>query len=99
MGPGALLGEVLVAPDQAWPCKVWDLGQGGSCVFIQQPVALGANLPVQLQLRCSYEPLSYSLLAVVAWSAQEGVSTFIGLAFAQPVVEGPFYERYFRPYF
>jgi hypothetical protein len=98
MGPGALLGRLLVESEGAWPCKVWDLGQGGTCVFTQEEVDVAANLPVQLELRCSYEGAVYPFLAVVAWTAQEGVTTFVGLAFVEPVEEGPFFDRYFLPY-
>ncbi len=58
MGPGALLGRLPVESEGAWPCKVWDLGQGGTCVFTQEEVDVAANLPVQLELRCSYEARS-----------------------------------------
>lgn len=98
MGPGALLGRVQVVPEAIWPCKVWDLGQGGTCVFTQVEVQVAANVPVQLELRCSYEGAVYPFLAVVAWTAQEGVTTFLGLAFVEPVLDGPFFERYFLPY-
>jgi len=67
-------------------------------VFTQEEVDVAANLPVQLELRCSYEGAVYSFLAVVAWTAQEGVTTFVGLAFVEPVEEGPFFDRYFLPY-
>ncbi|MFU8885520.1 MAG: PilZ domain-containing protein [Cyanobacteriota bacterium] len=98
MGPGALVGRLLVEPEPELTCKVWDLGQGGTCVFIQQDVQLATNLPVRLELKCSYEAVIFPFSAVVAWTATEGVATFVGLAFADPVEGGPFYERYFIPY-
>ena len=98
MGPGALVGRLLVERESELSCKVWDLGQGATCVFIQQDIQLATNLPVRLELKCSYEALIYPFSAMVAWTATEGVATFVGLAFADTVEGGPFYERYFIPY-
>jgi hypothetical protein len=97
MGPGALVGRLLVEPEPELTCKVWDLGQGGTCVFIQQDVQLATNLPVRLDLKCSYEAVIFPFSAVVA--------TFVGLAdlssdasrckgWAGPL---PWFEYHLRP--
>ncbi len=60
MGPGALVGRLLVERESELSCKVWDLGQGATCVFIQQDIQLATNLPVRLELKCSYEAVIFS---------------------------------------
>ena len=53
------------------PCKVWDLGQGGTGVFTQEEVEVATNLPVRHVLRCTYDAVTYPFLAMVAWSAKK----------------------------
>jgi hypothetical protein len=37
-------------------------------------------------------------MAVAAWSAREGFTTFVDLASVEAVEEGPFFEHSFFPY-
>ena len=97
MGSGALQGELVDDAGGRWTIKVWDLGEGGVCVFTQNSIeSLGAGT-LQLTIFDRYERLDHCMEARLAWRAQEGITYFLGLAFETPIESGPFYDRYLCP--
>lgn len=97
LGSGALQGELSDDRGGRWTIKVWDLGEGGACVFTQNSLdGLGDGM-LQLTIFDRFERLDHTMEARLAWQAQEGITYFLGLAFETPVESGVFYDRYLAP--
>ena len=97
MGSGALQGELTDGQGGHWTIKVWDLGEGGVCVFTQSSIDALEGGSLQLTIFDRYERLDHRMEARLAWQAQEGITYFLGLAFDTPIESGPFYDRYLAP--
>ena len=74
--------------------KVWDLGEGGVCVFTQSDIESLTGDDFTLTIFDCYERLYHRMEVRLAWRTQEGITFFLGLAFETPIESGLFYERY-----
>lgn len=97
MGSGALQGELVDGAGVRWPIKVWDLSEGGICVFTQTSIENLDGTSLQLTIFDLFERLNHHMEARLAWQAQEGMTYFLGLAFETPIESGLFYDRYLAP--
>ncbi|MEX0588041.1 MAG: hypothetical protein WD136_02190 [Cyanobium sp.] len=97
MGSGALQGELIDAAGGRWSFKVWDLGEGGVCVFTQGNIDNLDGTSLKLTIFDRFERLDHQMEARLAWQTQEGITFFLGLAFDTPIETGLFYERYLAP--
>jgi len=76
---------------------VWDMGEGGVCVFTQNSIENLDGTGLRLTIFDRYERLEHRMEARLAWKAQEGITYFLGLAFETPIESGVFYDRYLAP--
>jgi hypothetical protein len=97
MGSGAMQGELVDAAGERWTFKVWDLGEGGVCVFTQSSIDNLDGSSLQLTIFDRFERLDHRMDARLAWQTQEGITYFLGLAFEMPIESGLFYDRYLAP--
>ena len=97
LGSGAMQGELVDAAGVRWPVKVWDLGEGGVCVFTQASLENLDGSRVELTIFDRYERIDHRMEAQLAWQTQEGITYFLGLAFDTPIESGLFYDRYLAP--
>lgn len=97
LGSGAMQGELVDARGGHWLFKVWDMGEGGVCVFTQTSIDGLDGSSIALTIFDRFERLDHRMQARLAWKAQEGITNFMGLAFDTPVESGLFYERYLAP--
>ena len=97
MGSGAKQGELFDAVGARWTFKVWDLGEGGVCVFTQTSIDDLDGSSLQVTIFDRFERLDHRTEARLAWQAQEGITFFLGLAFDMPIESGLFYDRYLAP--
>ena len=97
LGSGALQGELVSSDGARCTIKVWDLGEGGACVFTQSAIESLTGDSFTLTIFDRYERLDHRMETRLAWRTQEGISFFLGLAFETPIESGLFYERYLAP--
>ncbi len=97
LGSGAMQGELVDAAGGRWLFKVWDLGEGGVCVFTQASIDSLDGSSIALTIFDRYERLDHRMQARLAWKSQEGITNFLGLAFDTPIESGLFYDRYLAP--
>lgn len=97
MGSGAKQGELVDAVGARWTFKVWDLGEGGECVFTQTSLDDLDGSSLQVTIFDRFERLDHRMEARLAWQAQEGITFFLGLAFDTPIESGIFNDRYLAP--
>lgn len=94
LGSGALQGQLINSDGASCSIKIWDLGEGGVCVFTQSAVEILMGDDLILTIFDRYERLDHNIKVRLAWRTQEGITFFLGLAFEQPIESGLFYERY-----
>lgn len=94
LGSGALQGELVSSDGARCTIKVWDLGEGGVCVFTQSAIESLTGDSFTLTIFDRYERLDHRMEVRLAWRTQEGITFFLGLAFETPIESGLFYERY-----
>ena len=98
--PGVLGGELHLQDGFCLPFshsldfKVWDFHAGGLCILLAPSAELPTGTAVEVRLRDRTGPLGDLIQAQIRWQVQVSSTRFCGLAFASPISEGPFFERY-----